>query len=136
MIVTIAERLVLLGILPREGDVLTIKVIRDLKDEIAFSDQELVDLKLEQVDEGRRTVWDAEAAEKHKKDIDFGTKGVEIIKETLQNLDAKKILSIEALPLWEKFVETPLKVVEAKEPKVKSQTRAVKRRQSAKKPKK
>ena len=129
MVVTVLERLILLGMMPKEGNIITLKLVRDLKDEIGFSDEELVALDLKQADEGRRTVWNVEAAERLEKDIDFGIKGAELIIETLKRLDSESALAMDSMSLWEKFVETRLKVVEDKP----APTRAVKRRQAAKK---
>ncbi len=60
MNLSVLDRLLLLGLLPAEGDITTLRIIRTLREELSFTEQEHADLHLKQ-DEGRVT-WEHSAS--------------------------------------------------------------------------
>ncbi len=56
------DRLVLLNILPAEGDITTIKIVHRLKMELAPSEKEVADYNIKQ--EKGQVIWDGMAREK------------------------------------------------------------------------
>jgi len=46
MELTIAERFVLLNMLPQQGDITTVKIVRRLREALSFSEQEHVDYEI------------------------------------------------------------------------------------------
>ncbi len=103
MILTVAERLVLLNSLPANGDLTTIRIVRKLREDLSFSEDEHKDLQFKT--EETRVTWNPEAGTRIKKEVPVGEKALDVIKQSLQDLDRKKQLSEAHLPIWEKFVE-------------------------------
>lgn len=97
----VRERLVLLSILPAEGDFVTLKVARKLRENLSFSEEEIKEYKFVQ-EEGRVT-WDDKAEQS--KEIEIGEKAMDIIKESLRKLNEQKKLKDEHFTIYEKFVE-------------------------------
>lgn len=101
MELNVLERLALLNILPNQGDSTTLKIVRELREELSFSEEEHKELNFRR--DGGKTRWaDSELI----KDVKTGPKATVIIMETLENLEKAKVLPAEALSLYERFVET------------------------------
>ena len=94
------DRLILLNILPKEGDFLTLKIVRQMREDLSFSEAEHKALQFVQ-DEGN-VQWKTESAKS--KTIVFGIKATEIIVDMLKKLDKEKKLKDEHFNLYEKFV--------------------------------
>lgn len=99
---TIFERLSLLSILPEEGSVVTLKVIRDLKDELGLSEHEIKDAGL--VQKGNAFSISTEARGTRKA-ISVGETARRLIVDHLEQLSKNEKLSMDCLPLYERFVE-------------------------------
>ena len=97
------DRFALLQMLPVEGSVMTIRILRDLKDELGFSEEEVKKSKLKEVPGGVQ--WDAGMVAKLHKDVPMGEKARDIIRESLEGLEKQKKLKLEFLDLYERFVE-------------------------------
>ena len=98
MKLNILNRLMLLSILPKEGNFVTLKITRDLQNELAFNEEEIKECTIEQTDKG--CFWQKEID----KDVEFGEKATEIVKEKLLELDKNRKLSMDMLSLAEKFI--------------------------------
>jgi len=96
----VTERLTLLSILPAEGNFLTLKLVRELREMLSFSEEENGHLRF--VQEGDQVRWDEDAATL--KDCDIGEKMTDLIVETLKKLDEEKKLKLQMFSLYEKFV--------------------------------
>lgn len=109
MLLSITERVLLMGILPREGNIITINNSQNIRTVIQFSSEELDALKIVQTEKGMQ--WDAEAAtEIGEKDVVIGVSGADLIKTTLKKLSDEEKLPIDAISLYRKFVDTDLTV--------------------------
>lgn len=104
MLLTIAERFGIKGILPTEAGILKIKLIQGLHDLLGFDDAEQKKLGIAEVDGGKRLEWppDAPTAE-----LEIGELAHDIIRETLQKLSDSGKLGLGLISLYVKFVETP-----------------------------
>ena len=100
MKLSVGERLVLLSILPGEGDFLTIKIIRQLRERLSFTEEEHKQYQFVQA-EGRVS-WQGG---NDSKPIEIGDKANEVIVAALKKLDEAKLLRDEHYTLYEKFVE-------------------------------
>jgi len=101
----VKERIMLLNILPKAGDILTIKLVRELKEELSIGEAEGKTLDLKISDQGA-IQWNAEAAEKAgDKGIEIGDTAKELIVKTLKELDKQKELSEDHILLWDKFCQ-------------------------------
>lgn len=100
MELTVFERIILLNLLPKEGDFLTLKIVRKMREDLSFSEAEHKDLRFDQTENNIK--WN-QAADKPKV-IDFGEKATDIIVGILKKLDETKKLTEQQFSLFEKFV--------------------------------
>lgn len=102
MELTINERLTLMMILPAEGRYNVLKLLRVLKDELSFNDDEHKQFKIRS--ENNRIVWDAKAGETYVKDVHIGEILSETIQTKLKKLEKNGKLMEGQVSLYEKFV--------------------------------
>ena len=103
MKLTVHERLILPALLPSKEDFLTLRILRKLKEDLSFSEEEHKKLKFRQED--TQIFWDTKSATE--KDIEFGDIATKLIVEKLKSMNEKKELTTEHISLYEKFVEKP-----------------------------
>jgi len=96
---TTGERLLLLSVLPREGDITTIRVVSDLRRDLSFSEDEHAALGL-RFEEGS-VHWDSGADVPRA--FDFGRKATDTIVVALNKLNAAGRLTEAHLSLCDKF---------------------------------
>lgn len=101
MLLNVKQRLLLLNILPKEGDYVTLKVIRDQQSLLSFGEEEFKRLNIKR--EGDTYTWKEE--DDIPVDIPMGEAAVGVIKMALRMLNEKGQLKIEFLPLYEHFWE-------------------------------
>jgi len=99
MKLSVNGRLILLGVIPLQGDFTTLKIIRDMRDELSFSEEEHKKLKFRQ--EETMVFWEEELEDK---EINFGEKATDIIVDAFKKLNDQKKLRIEHMELYERFV--------------------------------
>lgn len=95
------ERLILLNILPKEGDFTTLKIVRKLREDLSFSEEEHKKFNLKQ--DGPTVTWNTEADKP--KEIPIGEKATDVIVDALKKLDKEKKLTDQHFTLYEKFIE-------------------------------
>jgi hypothetical protein len=100
MKLNVLERLLLLQILPAEGDFVTLKIIKGLKESIALSEADFKEFDIKQ--EGEQVLWNQEGSKE--KEIKIGEKATDVIVEALQKLDSEKKLLETHVSLYEKFI--------------------------------
>ena len=101
MELTVLERLVLLNILPAEGNFATLKLVRQLREELSFDEEEHKLLSF--VQDGEQVRWNLEV--EVVKDCVIGEKMTDLIVGKLKELDKKGELKDDQFSLYEKFVE-------------------------------
>jgi len=98
MKLTIGERLLLLNMLPPEGDLTTIKIVRKLRESLSFTEDELVKYEIT-VLEGGRVSWNShEEAE-----IRIRAKGRSMIVAALNKLNDEGKVTEQHPSLFDKF---------------------------------
>ena len=102
---SINDRLTLNGLLPTEEDMLTLRTIRKLREELSFAEKEIKSHNIRIVEtvpgKGHRYAWDSD----FKKDIEIGMILVGIISKALLNLNQNKKLTDQHEELYKIFVE-------------------------------
>ena len=98
---TVLERLVLLSVLPKEGDFVTLKLVRKLRENLSFDESEIKELNFAQ--DGDQVRWNEKAS--IVKRINIGERMSILIYEALKKLDDEKKLREEHFSLYEKFIE-------------------------------
>lgn len=97
---TIPDRLMLGALLgPIAGDVVTLRIVRGLQEELLFSEEEAEALGIKAV--GEQVTWNPEAPQT--KEFSFGRAAVDIITDQLKKANASKTLTLPQLGLFEKF---------------------------------
>jgi hypothetical protein len=96
--------LVLLSILPKEGNFMTLRLIRKARENSSFSDAE--NKKLAFVQDGDQIRWNETEARQIVKDIELGDTVTNIVIEALKKLDKDGKLRDDHFSLYEKFVES------------------------------
>jgi len=94
----ILERIMILGILPKQADLVSIKIIEDLRRNVGFSQKELDDSKIKSLPNGNFS-WEKD----FEKEIKVTNRAAEIIKENLNKLSEAKNVSAYHLSIFEKF---------------------------------
>ena len=103
MELNVGERLSVLSLLPKEGNFITLKIVRKLQEELSFSEEELELYKIVQKDS--KATWSVEEDEKKMKDVKFGGEGIAIVVKALKDLDKNEKLLPQQISLYEKFIE-------------------------------
>jgi hypothetical protein len=103
MKLTVIERISLLGVLPTEGNFVTLKIVRQLREALSFTESEIKTLSIRQ--EGDQVMWNALAEAPGGAEIVIGEKATEIIAESLKKLDQQGKLTEQLISVYEKFVE-------------------------------
>jgi hypothetical protein len=101
MILSVADRITLLGVLPEQGDFITLKIVRELREGLSFSEDELRNLSI--IQEGNQVRW--EAASDPMKDVQIGEKASCVIVDSLKKLNDQKKLTQQHFGLYETFCE-------------------------------
>lgn len=130
MNLTVFERLVLLSVLPKEGDFITLKLMRKLREGLSFNEKEINDIdfkflwrcpKCQKAEVTAQTLkcedcgiymapagqatWDEGKAALVVKDVHIGDKMRALCESTLKRLSDEKKLTEQHMSLYEKFVE-------------------------------
>ena len=103
---SLRDRVLLLSILPDEGNIITLRIIRDLQRALSFSEAEISDYAITrtQVNDRVQTAWNVEG-NKAFKNVKIGENAETVIIEKLKALSEKKQLRMILLDLYERFVE-------------------------------
>lgn len=113
---SVVNRISLLGLLPNEGDLTTIKIIRELREELSFTADEHALLGFRPAGD-RKVIWNEEAAV-NKEIVFSGVREIilEKVKTQLREMEDKGKLKLDHLSLYEVLVEKAetekLKIVE------------------------
>jgi hypothetical protein len=100
----VLDRALLLNTLPTTGDFTTLTIIRKLREEMSFSEDDHKVLKFSKNGDSQIR-WDADGViQLGAKEVEIGPKATEIIRETLIGLDKAKQLTVDHLDLYERFV--------------------------------
>ena len=104
MELTIKERIIVLGLLPKETNFATLKIVRGLEtDIVGFSEAEVKQFSI--TADATSITWDAEAEKKAPmKDCVLGEKAGEIIETALTKMNDTNSLTKDHYSLCEKFL--------------------------------
>jgi hypothetical protein len=94
----ILERVTLLNILPAEGDVVSLRIIRKLRENLGFTEEEIKTYEIKTAD--GQIMWKENG---YKIDIPIGEKATDIIKDAFNKLNREKKLREEMLPVYDLF---------------------------------
>ncbi len=97
----IQDRLALLVVLPHEGSFTNLKIVRQLREELSFNDEEnkLLDFK----EDGDKLKWDEDAV--FSKEVEIGDTARKIIQKALKGASSQEKLPEACMDVYEIFVE-------------------------------
>lgn len=103
MKLNVQDRLILLTVLPKEGNFTNLKLLRVAKEELSFTEAENVALNFREVGEGssRKLIWNTDKVPD--KEIELGKVVTGLVEKELQRLDKTGKLTMDHLPIYEKF---------------------------------
>ena len=101
MELTIKERVSILGLLPTEGNIVTLKTVKKLRESLNFSESEVKEYNI--VSDGSRVTW---SNEKQPAIIEIETAAQEIIKGVLRELNNSNKLHEDYITVYEKFIDS------------------------------
>jgi hypothetical protein len=88
--------------LPKEGDLTTIRIVNELRETLSFTEEEHALLNFQQGDNQLR--WNDNAVPD--KDVDVGMKAMEVIHKAIKELDNSKKLTPEHIAIIDEFEYT------------------------------
>ena len=97
----IGDRLILLSILPKEGDLATVRIVHELRQGLSFTEEEHKSCEIRL--EGDGIVW--ASGGDVTKEISIGPKAHVLITEALEKLNNEEALTEDHLSVWEKFCD-------------------------------
>jgi hypothetical protein len=101
MLLTVKDRLLLLGLFPQQGSIVNLRVIREARNELEFRPEEVEALEL--IEQAGNVRWnrDKDAAV----DIQLSGPALGIAREAIRKLESEAKLTFDHIPLWEKLVD-------------------------------
>lgn len=98
---SVLDRLKLLELLPAQGDITTLRIVRTLREELSFSESEHAELEFK-VD-GQNIHWNP--LKDKGKSFSVGAKARQVIQASLKRASEEEKLGLDMVPLYERFVE-------------------------------
>lgn len=98
---TVLERLLALQMLPKEGSYTDLKLIREARESLSFTEEENALLKFRQLEDGRLT-WDQSVDEV---EIKLGLVAERKLQDALKKISDEGKLTEEYISLYEKLIE-------------------------------
>ena len=97
----VMERLMAMGILPKEGNFVTLKTIRDTTDKLGLTEAELKDFEVKQ--DGDKVNWNPKGNEEI--EFELGERAVDLFSGALKKLSEDNKLTQQHFSLYEKFID-------------------------------
>ena len=107
MRLTISERMSLLDLLPLQGNIVTLRLVMDLRKKVALTAEEIENFEVKQIQNeggGVLVKW-APKFDKLRVDISISDHEKGVVTREIMQRESKSQLTITALPLYEYFVE-------------------------------
>ena len=96
------DRMLLFGILPEKGSLVTLKLVRELREELSPSLDEIKEMEISENPETHRVVWNAD--KDAGKEINVNSVTKDMIVKTLKAMDEKEELTAQHLSLCDLFL--------------------------------
>jgi len=103
MILNNEERLRLLGILPIQGSIATIKILRELREELSFDEEEKAEINLQELPTDKPDEFDFHWDSDRMVDFRIGDERRRIIMDAFRKLDRSETFPDSLLNLYNRF---------------------------------
>jgi len=97
MKLNIAERITLMSILPEKSNIITMRLMQELRTILGFTDEEIRKYGIK--NDGDKIFWSSD----FEKEIEINQTMMVEIKKRLQEISDKNEVTVQMLPLYEKF---------------------------------
>ncbi len=97
----VVDRVVLLSILPSEGDVTRLRIVRDLKRELSFTEDELERIKFSYSSPEQVSGYEGEDEQR---DVDIGPQALAVVVARFTELNGMQQLTDYYLDTYDKFM--------------------------------
>ena len=97
MKLNIAERITLMSILPEKSNIITMRLMQELRTILGFTDEEIRKYGIK--NDGDKIFWSSD----FEKEIEINQTMTVEIKKRLQEISDKNEVTVQMLPLYEKF---------------------------------
>ncbi len=104
MLLTVKERLVLLSVLPSQGNILTVKIVRQLRERLSLTEAEHKAFEIKEDKATGRVTWNKKALEPV--EIPIGEKAMDIIVDAFKRADTQQKISIEMIDVYDRFINS------------------------------
>lgn len=101
MLLSVTDRLLLLGLLPQQGNITMLRVIREARQSLELSADEIVAWEVSQVGDAVR--WNQQKAADA--EIPLSAAALGIARTAIRQFDTEGKLTTAHIPLWEKLVD-------------------------------
>ena len=101
MNLTIKDRIIMVDLLPEQGGMIDMILVRSISDRVALTAKEITDFSV--VQEGNSVRWDQ--SKDSGVEIDFEMSEIELLKRRVQELDASKSITMRTFDLCLKIKE-------------------------------
>lgn len=101
MELNLGERIVLLGMLPEQHNLVTMRIVKELQMNLGFTEEEIKEYNISVDTEKNIVKWDIKG--NIPKDIKIGEKAHDIIMEQFAKLDKENKLKAMHIELYDKF---------------------------------
>ena len=99
MLLNVLERILLLQILPKESNLVTLRIAMGLSNNLSFTEKEFKDFSIVQLE--NQTKWNPNI--NTDTEIEIGEKATDLIVDSLKKLNTENKLTAEHLTLCDKF---------------------------------
>jgi len=99
MLLSILDRLMVLNLLPKKGDVTTLRVIGEVQESVGFTNDEYDKLNFTHTDKG--TNWENTV---EPKEIQLGSAAAGLLRKALKTKDDAKELTLDELPFYDRIM--------------------------------
>ena len=99
MKLSVMERIHLLSLLPKEGNLVTLKIVRNLQNELGFSEEENKETGLT-INKDNHYEWKKDI----QKEVKIGETAKKVITDMFEELDKNEKLNMQTLVLYERFM--------------------------------
>jgi len=103
MNLSVLDRVVILTILPKEGNFATLKILQELRMALSFTEKELKKFKITVDEELGTTNWEEGSGEV---EIPMGEKATELVTQSLEAMNSANTLKVDMMDTYEKFIPT------------------------------
>jgi hypothetical protein len=100
MKLSVLDRLTILGCLPEQGTYLTLKIVREMRESLSFTEEELSEFEIKQA--GDAINWNP--SKDTGKEVDIGPAAHVIVADALKKLDKEGKLTSRHMGLYEQFI--------------------------------